>query len=93
MRTGSLAEQSFSIWPVTILESVLTMHIVTPRARSLQSPRMTASYSTILFVHLSVSSAKQRRAAYLYLSLVGDVIIVAVPRPHDTTHHRSGWSK
>jgi hypothetical protein len=29
MRTGSLAEQSFLIWSATILESILTMHVVT----------------------------------------------------------------
>jgi hypothetical protein len=81
MRTGSLAEQSFPIWPVTILESILTMHVVTPRARSLRSLRMTTSYSTILFMHLSDSSAKRRRATYLYLRPVGDVIIVAAPAP------------
>jgi hypothetical protein len=42
---------------------------------------MTASYFAILFVHLSDSSAKLRRAMYLYLRHVGDVIIVAVPAP------------
>jgi hypothetical protein len=56
MRTDSLAEQSFLIWSMIILESVLTMHVVTPRARSLWSPRIPASYSAILFVHLSDSS-------------------------------------
>jgi hypothetical protein len=35
MRTGSLEEHSFSIWPATILESVFTIHVATPRARSL----------------------------------------------------------
>jgi hypothetical protein len=63
------------------LESVLIMQVVTPRARSLQSPRMTASYSAMLFVHLSDSSAKLRCAAYLYLSPAGDVMIAAVPAP------------
>jgi hypothetical protein len=56
MRTVSLVEQSFFIWPTIILESVLTMHVVTPRARSLWSPRMPASYSVILFMLLSDSS-------------------------------------
>jgi DNA-binding MarR family transcriptional regulator len=55
------------------------MHVVTPRARSLQSPRMTASYSAMLFVHLSDSSAKPRRAVYLYLTPAGDEIIAAAP--------------
>jgi hypothetical protein len=54
MRTGSLAMQSFLICPATILDSVLAMHVVTSRAMSLRSPRMTASYSALLFVHLSV---------------------------------------
>jgi hypothetical protein len=53
MSTGSFAEYSFSIWPTTTLESVLIMHVVTPRARNLRSPRMTASYSAMLLVHLS----------------------------------------
>jgi hypothetical protein len=81
MRTGSLAEQSFSIWPTTILELVFTIHVATPRALSFRSPRMTASYSSMLFMHLSYSSAKLRRATYLYLRLVGDVMIAAVPAP------------
>jgi hypothetical protein len=81
MRTSSLVEQSFLIWLETILESVLTMHVVTPRACSLRRLRMIASYSTILFVHLFDSSAKRRRATYLYLTHVGDVIIAAAPAP------------
>jgi hypothetical protein len=81
LRTGPLAQQSFSNFPATILELVLTMHVVTPRACNLWSPRMTASYSAILFMHLSDSSAKRRHAAYLYLRLVGDVIIAAAPVP------------
>jgi hypothetical protein len=72
-------EYSFSIWPTTTLESVLIMHVVTPRAHNLQSSRMTASYSAMLLVHLSDSKAKLRRAAYLYLTPVGDVIIAAAP--------------
>jgi hypothetical protein len=83
--TGSLAEYSFSIWPVTTLESVLMKHVVTPRARNLRSPRMTASYSATLFVHLSDSSVKLRRTTYLYLTLAGDVIIAAAPAP--VLHH------
>jgi hypothetical protein len=42
---------------------------------------MTVSYSAMLFVHLSDSSAKWRLAAYLYLSPVSDVMIVAAPTP------------
>jgi hypothetical protein len=42
---------------------------------------MTASYSTTLLVHLSDSRAKLRRAAYLCLTPVGDVIIAATPAP------------
>jgi hypothetical protein len=68
MRSGSLDVRSFSIFPATILELVLTMHVVTPRALSLRSPRMTASYSVILSVHLSDLSAKLRCAAYPYLA-------------------------
>jgi hypothetical protein len=79
--TGSLVEYSFSIWPAMTLESVLMMHVVTPRARNLQSPRMTASYSAMLFVHLLDSSAKLRRATYLYLTPAGDVMIIAAPTP------------
>jgi hypothetical protein len=38
-----------------------------------------------LFVHLSDSSVKLRRATYLYLIPMGDVMIAAVPAP--TWHH------
>jgi hypothetical protein len=41
------------------------MQVVTPRALSLRRPRMTASYSAMLFVHLSDSRVKLKRAAYL----------------------------
>jgi hypothetical protein len=68
MSTSSFAEYSFSTWLATTLESVLIMHVVTPSAHNLQSPRMMASYSAILLVHLSDSKAKLRRAAYLYLT-------------------------
>jgi hypothetical protein len=72
------------------LESVLTVHVVTSSARSLRRPRMTASYSATLLVHLSDSKAKLRRAAYLYLTPVGDVIIADVPAP--AWHHApSQW--
>jgi hypothetical protein len=63
------------------LESVLMMHVVTPRARSLRSPRMTASYSTMLFVHLSHSSVELIHEAYLYLTPTGDVMIAVAPVP------------
>jgi hypothetical protein len=44
----------------------------------------------MLFVHLSDSKAKLRRAAYLYLTLMGDVMIAAVPTP--AGHHApSQW--
>jgi hypothetical protein len=42
---------------------------------------MTASFSAMLFVHLSDSKAKLRRAAYLCLMHVGDVIIAVAPAP------------
>jgi hypothetical protein len=90
MSAGSFAEYSFSTWPTMTLESVLIMHVVTPSAHNLRSPRMTASYSAILLVHLSDSKAKLRRAAYLYLMPVGDVMIAAVPAP--AWHHAlSQW--
>jgi hypothetical protein len=51
---------------------------------------MIASYSAILLVHLSDSKAKLRRAAYLCLTPVGDMIIAAVPAP--ALHHAlSQW--
>ena len=90
MSTGSFAEYSFSIWPATTLESVLIMHVMTPRAHNLRSPRMTASYSAMLLVHLSDSKAKLRHAAYLCLTPTGDVIIAMVPTP--AWHHApSQW--
>jgi hypothetical protein len=63
------------------LESVLMVHVVTPRAWSLQRPRMTTSYSAMLFVHLSDSKAKLRCVVYLYLTPSGDVMIAATPAP------------
>jgi hypothetical protein len=85
-----LAEQSFSICPITILESVLTIHVVTPRALSFQSPRMTASYSVVLLVHLSDLSVNLRCATYLYLIPEGDVMITATFAP--AWHHApSQW--
>jgi hypothetical protein len=90
MSVGSFAEYSFSTWPTTTLESVLTMQVVTPSALSLRRPRMMASYSAMLFMHLSDSKAKLRRAAYLCLMPVGDVIIAAAPTP--AWHHApSQW--
>jgi hypothetical protein len=85
MSAASFAEYSFSTWPTTTLEFVLTMQVVTPSALSLRRPRMTASYSAMLLVHLSDSKAKLRRAAYLCLTPVGDVIIAAAPAP--AWHH------
>jgi hypothetical protein len=90
MSTGSFAKYSFLIWPATTLESVLIVHVVTPRARNLRSPRRTASYSTMLLVHQSDSKAKLRRAAYLYLRPASDMIIAAAPTP--AWHHApSQW--
>jgi hypothetical protein len=63
------------------------MQVVTPSVLSLRRPRMTASYSAMLLVHLSDSRAKLRRAAYLCLTPVGDVIIAAAPAP--AWHHAS----
>jgi hypothetical protein len=66
------------------------MQVVTPSARSLRRPRMTASYSATLLVHLSDSKAKLRRAAYLCLTPVGEVMTAAAPVP--AWHHApSQW--
>jgi hypothetical protein len=79
MSAGSLAEYSFSTWPATTLESVLIIQVMTPSAHNLRSPKMTASYSAMLLVHLTDSKAKLRRAAYLYLTPVGEVMIATAP--------------
>jgi hypothetical protein len=42
---------------------------------------MTASYSAMLFVHLSDSRAKLKRAAYLCLTPAGEVMTAAAPAP------------
>jgi hypothetical protein len=73
IKTRSRGAQSFSIGPVTILESILMMQVQTPRALSLLSPRMIASYSAMLFVHLSESFVKLRWVVYLYLNPDGVV--------------------
>jgi hypothetical protein len=66
------------------------MQVVTPSAFSLRRPRITASYSAMLFGHRLDSRAKLRRAAYLCLTPVGDVIIAAAPAP--AWHHApSQW--
>jgi hypothetical protein len=66
------------------------MQVVTPSGLSLLRPRMIASYSAILLVHLSDSKAKLRRAAYLCLTPMGDVMTAAVPAP--AWHHApSQW--
>jgi hypothetical protein len=66
------------------------MQVVTPRALSLRRPRMTTSYSAMLFVHLSDSRAKLRRAAYLCLTPAGEVMTAAAPAP--AWHHAlSQW--
>jgi hypothetical protein len=65
------------------------MQVFMPRALSLQSPKMTTSYSAMLFVHLFDSRAKMRWATYLYLALDGAMMIVATPAPHGTRHRNS----
>jgi hypothetical protein len=51
---------------------------------------MTASYSAMLLVHLSDSRAKLRCAAYLCLTLVGEVMTATEPSP--VWHHApSQW--
>jgi hypothetical protein len=57
------------------------MQVVTPSALSLQRPRITTSYSAILLVHLSDSKAMLRRAAYLCLTPVGEVMTASAPAP------------
>jgi hypothetical protein len=78
-RTSSRAVQSFFICPTMILESVFTMHVLTSRALSFRSPKMTALYSAMLFVHLSISMEKLRQVTYLYLALDGSVISATLP--------------
>lgn len=51
------------------------------RALSLRGPRTISSYFVMLFVHLSMSFVKLRRAAYLYFDPEGAVNIVATPAP------------
>jgi hypothetical protein len=46
---------------------------------------MTASYSAMLFVHLSDSRAKLKRVAYLCLIPAGEVMTAAAPAP--AWHH------
>jgi hypothetical protein len=53
---------------------------------------MMASYCAMLLVHLSGSKAKLKRVAYLYLTPVGEVMIVAAPAPRGTTRRHSEWS-
>jgi hypothetical protein len=51
---------------------------------------MTASYSAMLFVHLSDSRVKLKRAAYLCLTPAGEVMTAAAPAP--AWHHApSQW--
>jgi hypothetical protein len=52
-RTDSRAAQAFSISSAIILQSILIMQVWTSRALILWIPRMTASYSVLLLVHLS----------------------------------------
>lgn len=90
-RTGSRTLQFFSIYRATTLESVLTMHVLMPSALSLRSPSMTTSYFVMLLVHLSVSRAKLRWAAYMYLAPHGAIIIAVVSAP--AWHHVSSpWN-
>jgi hypothetical protein len=51
---------------------------------------MTALYSAMLFVHLSDSRAKMRRAAYRCLTPAGEAMTAAAPAP--AWHHApSQW--
>ena len=78
--SGSLALKFFSMWPQMTWESVLmTAHLV-ESAQSFDRARMSALYSTLLFVHCNSSLAT-------YLSLIQDgevriVAILALANPH-----------
>jgi hypothetical protein len=68
------------------------MQVLTPSALSLRRLSMAASYYAILLVHLSDSKAKLRRAAYLCLTPMGEVMTAAAPTPHGTMRRRNGLS-
>jgi hypothetical protein len=67
------------MWSAMTLESVKTMQVLMPSALSLRCPRMTASYSAMLLVHLSILRAKLNRVTYLYLPPDGAIITAAAP--------------
>jgi hypothetical protein len=77
----SLAMHSFSIWPAITLESVFRTQRWTPIAHNLRSPNSTASYLSILLLHLSASMVNCSRATYLNLIPEGDFNIVVAPAP------------
>jgi hypothetical protein len=62
----------------------------TLRALSLQKPRMIASYSTMLFVHLLESFVKLRQVAYLYLDPEGVVSTATTLALNGLRLHRNG---
>lgn len=69
------------------------MDVLTLRALSLRKPRMTASYSAILLLHLSILRAKLRHSTYLYLALEGAVITAVAPAPAWHQRRRNEWSR
>jgi hypothetical protein len=80
-KQASLAMHSFLIWPAITFKYVFNMQFWTPIALNLRRPSSTASYSAILFLHLSVSTVNYKCAAYLSLMPEGDIKIVAAPAP------------
>ena len=76
MSSGSLAVYSFSTWPVTTLESILTVNVFAPKAFALLSAKIRASYSVVLFVDLNSSLA-----TYFSLTPEGAVRTAEAPAP------------
>jgi hypothetical protein len=78
-KVASLVMHSFSIWFVITFECVLIMHLWTPMARSLWNPKSRASYSVMLFVHLSVSLINYNLVTYPNLIHDGELNMAAAP--------------
>jgi hypothetical protein len=80
-KIASLAMHSFSIWLTVTLESAFNMQFWTPIALNLRRPNSTASYSTILLMHFSVSAVNWKCAVYLSLVPEGDIRIAGALAP------------
>jgi hypothetical protein len=76
-----LASLSFSTCSLMTSASHFTRKLLTPKARTFLKPRRSASYSLVLLVHLSEGSEYSSLAAYLNLTLAGEVMIAAIPTP------------